>query len=79
MDIIIFSAIVVGLVQLFKTTFNITSRYIPVVTLVVTALIFVTYMKIEHIALNWEAIQNAIIIVLSATGLWSGGKAVIGK
>lgn len=79
MDIVILGAIVLGLVQVVKSTFGITSRYIPVVTLVITALLFAVYMVIENVPVNWESIQNAIIVALSAMGLWSGTKAVAGK
>lgn len=79
MDIVIIGAIVVGLVQLFKTTFNITSRYVPITTLAVTAILFFIYMQVQNIPANWETIQDGLMVALSAMGLWSGVKATAGK
>lgn len=79
MDLIIIGAIVVGLVQLFKETFSIVSRYIPIVTLVITIVLFGIFLWVTGTQVNWEVIQNGLIVALTAMGLWSGTKAVAGK
>lgn len=79
MDLIIIGAIVVGLVQLFKETFGIVSRFIPIVTLIVTVVLFGIFLWVTGSPVDWEVIQNGLIVALTAMGLWSGTKAVAGK
>ena len=79
MDLIILGAIVLGLVELIKITFAITSRYLPIATLIVTVILFAVYLKVTNSAVSWEVIQNGLIVALTAMGLWSGTKAVVGK
>lgn len=79
MDLIILGAIVLGLVELFKITFIIPARYIPIVTLIVTVLLYAVYLNITSTVVSWDIIQNGLIVALTAMGLWSGTKAVVGK
>ena len=79
MDLIILGGLVVGLVQLVKITFGVTSRYIPIATLLITVALFGIYLFVTKAPVNWEVIQNGLIVALSAIGLWSGTKAVAGK
>lgn len=79
MDLIILGAIVLGLVELFKITFIIPARYIPIVTLIVTVLLYVVYLSITSTVVSWDIIQDGLIVALTAMGLWSGTKAVAGK
>jgi hypothetical protein len=79
MDLIILGGIVLGLVELFKITFIIPARYIPIVTLIVTVLLYAVYLSITSTAVSWDIIQNGLIVALTAMGLWSGTKAVVGK
>lgn len=79
MDLIILGGIVLGLVELFKITFIIPARYIPIVTLIITVLLYAVYLSITSTAVSWDIIQNGLIVALTAMGLWSGTKAVVGK
>lgn len=79
MDLIILGAIVLGLVELLKITFIIPARYIPIVTLIVTVLLYAVYLNITSTVVSWDIIQNGLIVALTAMGLWSGTKAVVGK
>jgi len=79
MDLIILGAIVLGLVELFKITFIIPARYIPIVTLIVTVSLYAVYLSITSTVVSWDIIQNGLIVALTAMGLWSGTKAVVGK
>lgn len=79
MDLIILGGIVLGLVELFKITFIIPARYIPIVTLIVTVLLYAVYLSITSTVVSWDIIQNGLIVALTAMGLWSGTKAVVGK
>lgn len=79
MDLIILGAIVLGLVELLKITFIIPARYIPIVTLIVTVLLYAVYLSITSTVVSWDIIQNGLIVALTAMGLWSGTKAVVGK
>lgn len=78
-DIIILGAIVVGIVQVLKNSFNIPSRFIPLLTMILTFGIIALNLYIENIPITWEVLQNGFIVGLSALGLWSGTKASIGK
>lgn len=79
MDLIILGGIVLGLVELLKITFIISARYIPIVTLIVTVLLYAVYLSITSTVVSWDIIQNGLIVALTAMGLWSGTKAVVGK
>ena len=79
MDFIIFSAILVGLIQVIKTTTGLNSKYIPVSALVISLAILALYCWLEKTPFTWQIIENGIITALSACGLWSGAKASIGK
>lgn len=79
MDLIILGGIVLGLVELLKITFIIPARYIPIVTLIVTVLLYAVYLSITSTVVSWDIIQNGLIVALTAMGLWSGTKAVVGK
>lgn len=78
-DIIILGAIVVGIVQVFKNSFNIPARFIPLLTMILTFGIIALNLYIENLPITWEVLQNGFIVGLSALGLWSGTKATIGK
>jgi uncharacterized BrkB/YihY/UPF0761 family membrane protein len=78
-DIVVMSAIVLGLVQLFKITTNINARYIPISALIISLGVLSCYAWVENVPVTWNIIENGIIIALSACGLWSGAKATIGK
>jgi hypothetical protein len=79
MDMILIGAVVLGLVEAIKIATNIASRYIPIVTLLVTGILVALFVLLTKSEISWEIVQNGLIIALSATGLWSGTKAVLGK
>ena len=79
MDFVIMGAIVLGLVQLFKVTSGISSRFIPISALVISIVILLIYSWIEKTNITWGLIENGLIVALSACGLWSGAKATVGK
>lgn len=78
-DIVVMSAIVLGLVQLFKITTNINARYIPISALIISLGVLVCYAWVENVPVTWSIIENGIIIALTSVGLWSGAKATVGK
>lgn len=75
MEFITLSAFVVGITQVLKMTFGITSRYIPIVSLVVSFLIICSFAYYSKVPLNWDMISNSIIAGLMAVGMWSGVKS----
>ena len=75
MDILILGAIVLGITQIVKITFDLGSRFIPLVSLIVALAIISVFAFANNSPFNWELIQNAIIAGLTAGGLWSGSKA----
>jgi uncharacterized membrane protein len=79
MDLVILSGLVLGLIQVVKITTGLSSRYIPIATLLLTFGLISIFLLVNGSSLNWELIQNGLIVSLSAMGLWSGTKAVAGK
>ena len=79
MDLVIFSALLVGLIQLLKVTFKISARWTPIITLLTSVVLFAVFMIIEDVAVSWEIVQNILIVALSAMGFWSGTKAIAGR
>lgn len=78
-DLIVLSAIVLGLIQVIKITVGIVPRWIPLSALIVTFGIIFLYVWIKQIPLTWEFIENGFMVALSAVGLWSGVKATSGN
>jgi len=79
MDIIIIGGIVVGLTQLFKQVFSIASRYVPLVSLILTFVLIGVYCITSDTAITWEAIQNGFIVALTSVGLYSSVKNTVNK
>lgn len=79
MNIIILGAIVLAITQLVKITVNMTSRYVPLTSLIVALAIFLLAAVLSKTTVSWDLVQNAIITGLTAGGLWSGTKATIGE
>ena len=79
MDYILFSAILVGLLQIIKVSTGLNAKYIPISALVLSLAILSLYCWLEKTPFTWQIIENGIIVALSACGLWSGAKATIGK
>ncbi len=80
MNIIIVAGIILTVVQILKVTFNVGSRYIPILSFGVMIVLFISgwfYLGQPKVAL--DVIINNIESVLIAMGLWSGTKALIGK
>lgn len=77
MDTIILGALIVGIVQVFKMTFVITKRYIPITTIMISCLVFGTWALSNHVPLSWAILESALISALTAIGLWSGTKTSI--
>lgn len=73
------SAIVVGFVQVIKTTLNLKSRYVPIISIVISLIVILAYTFFEHLPTTWKVVETGIIVGLTSCGLWSGAKATIGK
>jgi len=73
--------VVVGLVALIRYGFDELQsggwkRVVPLLTWVVSVAVCVLVMERE----DWRVIAlNSVLLTLSANGLWSGGKAAMGK
>jgi hypothetical protein len=78
-DILVLSAIVLGLTQLFKVTTNVTARWIPISALLITFGILGLYTYTKGTPMTWEIIENGIIVALGSVGMWSGVKSTSGN
>lgn len=77
---ILSGAIILGLVQAMKMGFKLASRWIPLVAIVTSLLLVWIMSYLNGTILTWEILQNALMIGLSACGLWEVGKtSVLGK
>lgn len=80
MNTLILAGLVLSLVQIIKVTFKITSRYIPIVSLIVMVLIMaVAWVYSGYPKIPLDTILTNLVAVLTAMGLYSGAKATIGK
>lgn len=69
-------AIVTGIVEAIKRAFAVNSRYAPLISLVLG--LGIAFLFSAGLALG-EVIVSGLVIGLSASGLYSGGKAVLKK
>jgi hypothetical protein len=67
-------ALIIGIVEAFKRAFTIPKRFIPLLSLLMS-IVYVLIFKGE-VPLT-EALFTGIVIGLSASGLYSGGKTAI--
>lgn len=77
MDTVILSGIILGLTQVAKITIGISKRYVPVTVLLITALVFGGAAYLSKLALDWTMVSSALVVALSAMGMWAGTKATV--
>lgn len=72
------AAMVIGLTQVIKSTFSISKRFVPMVSVLlgITICVPAFYLTGNN---PWFGIFGGIIAGLSACGLWSGAKATSGR
>ncbi len=78
-DTILLGAIIVGLTELAKKTIGMTSRYVPLTTLVISAIIFSVFAIFAPVHVDWAFISSAIVVSLTSMGLFSGVKTTLTK
>lgn len=76
-DVVLLGGLVVGIVQIAKVTFGITSRFIPITTLFVSGAIFGLFAFLSKTALDWNLVAGALVTALTSIGLWSGTKSTL--
>lgn len=79
MDLIVISGIILGVTQLAKTTFGISSRYVPITSFLISCLIFAGALMLNDFPLTWDFVASALVVSLSAIGMYSGVKSTIAK
>lgn len=78
--LLLLAGIILTVVQILKVTFKITARYIPIVSFgLMTLVLLGGWIYLGYPKIPLEIIIRDFVAVLTAMGLWSGGKAVIGK
>ncbi|HAS92267.1 MAG TPA: hypothetical protein DCS12_08560 [Clostridiales bacterium] len=75
MDILVYTAVVVTITQVFKTAFAIESKFIPFVALGIGALFFAVACFFGATTLEYQSIMDALVGILSAMGLYSSIKS----
>lgn len=77
---LILAGLILSIVQVLKSTFGITKRYIPIVSLILMALVVTGgWIYLGYPKIPLENLMNDLVAVLTAMGLWSGTKSVLGK
>lgn len=80
MNTILLAGVILVLVEIVKKTFNLSSRYIPIVSLGLMALVMLAFWVLSgYPAIPAEQFLTNLVAVLTAMGLYSGTKATIGK
>lgn len=69
-------ASIVGITEVIKRATNLNRRFVPLLSLGISLLL--VFLFSEGIPFT-SVLQTGIIAGLTASGLWSSGKAVIGK
>lgn len=77
MEEVVFVAILVGLIEIVKRSFNIASRWIPLIGFCLTIVILGVYVGIEKVPVTWDLIARTIVMALAPLGLYSGVKKTI--
>lgn len=72
-------ALIVALTQLFKVTLNVSKRYIPITTVVMSLVVFSLYTLLTGLDFTWEILSSSLMAGLTACGLWSGVKTTLTK
>lgn len=75
-DEVIIIALVTGLVEVLKRSLGLTSKYVPIASLVIGVAMAFLVMKTGSYT---DHLLVGLIYGLSASGLYSGGKSVLGK
>ena len=79
MDILVYVGVVITLTQVCKTAFGIATRWIPFVALLIGAVFFAIAYFSGVVTINYQSIMDLVVGILSAMGLYSGTKAVLGN
>lgn len=80
MNTLLLAGLVLSIVQILKTSFKISSRYIPLVSLILMAFIMLfAWIYTGYPKVSLDVIVTNLVAVLTAMGLYSGAKATIGK
>lgn len=77
MDTIILGGIILGITQLAKITLGVSKRYIPITCFVVSAIVFGTAALLSKTIIDWTFVSSALVVALTAMGLWSGTKSTL--
>jgi len=80
MDMLIFSGITLGLTQLFKVSFGIRSKFVPLTSLVLSLLMFSVWILLQRTAgisvpITWELVATLLVTTLVSNGMWSSVKS----
>jgi len=79
MDLILLSALVLGVVQAIKMAISPTSRWIPSIALLVGFGFIALFSILNNVPLTWDGVVNGVIASLTAVGLWGGTKSTLSK
>lgn len=77
MDILIYTGVVLTLTQVLKSALGITSKFVPLVALLIGALFYIVAIFTGATTFDYTSMMNAIIGIFSAMGLYSGVKSTI--
>ena len=79
MDLVILSAIVLGLTEVVKRTLALKKRWIPLTALITTFVLVSVFVLVNHYSYSWDMIMKGLIVALSLVGLYSGVKNTLNK
>lgn len=79
MDILIYTGVVLSCTEIFKISFGITKRFVPLLALGFGALFFIVAYQLGAVNLDYSSIMEALVGVLSAMGIYSGIRATTSK
>lgn len=79
MDTAFLIGLVIAFTEVVKRAFGITKRFIPLVSIVVSAFIFMVYSKTTYTPFNWDMFTMILIVGFTAGGVYSGVKNTLGN
>lgn len=79
MDTAFLIGLVIAFTEVVKRAFSVSKRFIPLVSLVVSAVIFMVYSKTTYTPFNWDMFTMVLVVGFTAGGVYSGVKNTFGN
>jgi hypothetical protein len=77
MEFATITAIIMAITEVFKRAFSIKTKYIPLLAILCGCVVVGFYAYLEGQKISWTVVQNMLISVFTAMGIYSGTKSMV--